>query len=653
MASCVKKWKGINKKVNTLLDLSSDDETTVKENANVDFSLSPIKSINSDDESSTKVTDDIFLSDDYLTDEYYPNTSSESEGDITDLYCSDGYSDDDYSDVGEISLLHKKLAQCATRNRWTRSSVNELLSILRENDSSLPKDARTLLKTPRKIPKEQKCGGDYAYYGLCKGIKSVLNDKNCVSNVIKLSINIDGIPLFKSSSRQMWPILACFDNSDIFIIAIFCGDHKPNNINDYLSDFVSEWNQLRQNGIVFNGHHLSIEIKSFICDAPSRAFLKCIIHHGGYNSCERCIIHGTHEGRVVFNEEEDFQLREKSTFEQFGYCDNHQRDRSPLIGIGIDCINFFALDYMHLVCLGVMRRMLNYLKKGPCAKISAAQISEVSQVLISFSGCMPSEFARQPRSLKELDRWKATEFRQFLLYTGPIALRGVVSKELYEHFLTLSIAMNILLQDDDDKRVSYLDYARDLLKYFVYQAKYIYGNTFTVYNVHNLLHLVDDCRNNFCSLNRISCFPFENFLQRIKKSIRNSSNPVAQVSKRLSEYKHFFGELPTKTLETKISANRKDRCFLLHNSSIAFVKVKNSDGTFQCNVLSTKYLDNVFDTPAPSMQFSISLFRTINFNKVVQRTLSVADFQRKCVCLEEKRGLSIFPLLHYDEKLKP
>ncbi|XP_065642335.1 uncharacterized protein LOC136073965 [Hydra vulgaris] len=105
---------------------------------------------------------------------------------------------------------------------------------------------------------------------------------------------------------QMWPILACFDNSDIFFIAIFYGDHKPDNINEYLLDFVNEWIELRHTGIMFNGDQISIEIKSFVCDAPSRAFLKCIVPHSGYYSCERCIIYGTHERRVVFNEDEHY-----------------------------------------------------------------------------------------------------------------------------------------------------------------------------------------------------------------------------------------------------------------------------------------------------------------------------------------------------------
>ena len=91
---------------------------------------------------------------------------------------------------------------------------------------------------------------------------------------------------------------------------------------------------------------------------------------------------------------------------------------------------------MHLVCLRVVRNILNYLKKGPVGKISALQLREISDRVIMLNGKMPSEYARQARSLQELDRWKATEFRQFLLYTGPVDLKriGIVSTELFQHF---------------------------------------------------------------------------------------------------------------------------------------------------------------------------------------------------------------------------
>ena len=109
-------------------------------------------------------------------------------------------------------------------------------------------------------------------------------------------------------------------------------------------------------------------------------------------------------------------------------------------------------------------------------------------LLRSLNGHMPGEFVRQPRSLKDLDRWKATEFRQFLLYSGPVVLRNILSNDAYQHFLALSITLTILLQSDVEVCSHYLEYSQQLIRQFVYNSKYIYGNTFTVYNIHNLLN---------------------------------------------------------------------------------------------------------------------------------------------------------------------
>ena len=87
----------------------------------------------------------------------------------------------------------------------------------------------------------------------------------------------------------------------------------------------------------------------------------------------------------------------------------------------------FPIDYMHLVCLGVTRRLLLFWRKGPLHCVIA------------------KEFARKPRSLCEIDRWKATELRQFLLYTGPVVLRGYVSDAVYSNFLLLHVAISILV----------------------------------------------------------------------------------------------------------------------------------------------------------------------------------------------------------------
>ena len=65
---------------------------------------------------------------------------------------------------------------------------------------------------------------------------------------------------------------------------------------------------------------------------------------------------------------------------------------------------------MNLVCLGVIQHILNYLTKGPVCKISAVQLREISDRLFMLNGKMSGEIARRPKSLQELDCWKAISF---------------------------------------------------------------------------------------------------------------------------------------------------------------------------------------------------------------------------------------------------
>ena len=67
----------------------------------------------------------------------------------------------------------------------------------------------------------------------------------------------------------------------------------------------------------------------------------------------------------------------------------------------------------------------------------------------------------------------------------------------------------------DDKRNEYINFAKNLLSYFVAKAKRTYADSFTVYSIHNLLHLADDCQNLHSTLNDISAFKFENYLKSI------------------------------------------------------------------------------------------------------------------------------------------
>ena len=109
---------------------------------------------------------------------------------------------------------------------------------------------------------------------------------------IQLKVNIDGIQLFKSSTASLWPILCSFNSFRPFVVSIYYGLKKPDPIGEYLSDFLNELNELLQNGVIFNGKKILVNMYAFVCDVPARQHLKCIKSHTGYFCCERCIIKG-------------------------------------------------------------------------------------------------------------------------------------------------------------------------------------------------------------------------------------------------------------------------------------------------------------------------------------------------------------------------
>jgi len=105
-------------------------------------------------------------------------------------------------------------------------------------------------------------------------------------------------------------------------------------------------------------------------------------------------------------------------------------------------ISQVAIDYMHLVCLGVMKRLLQFwTKRFKDIRFPKIHQNDLSETLLSLRTSIPYEFSRLPRSLREVDKWKATELRLFLLYIGPVILKSVMSAKYYEHFLTLSVAV--------------------------------------------------------------------------------------------------------------------------------------------------------------------------------------------------------------------
>lgn len=185
--------------------------------------------------------------------------------------------------VTEEINFKNKIRRWVISHNISSNAVTQLLKILNPVVNFLPLDYRSLMGTPRKTPTIKLKNGEMYYFGLAnkllfkmqQGIKSK-------SNKLSIEINIDGIPLFKSSSTEFYPILGMctnlIDNSP-FAIAIFCGCGKPDPLDLFLKNFVEEINLLKQNFIQFDNRKFMVDISFILCDAPARAFIKQIVGH--------------------------------------------------------------------------------------------------------------------------------------------------------------------------------------------------------------------------------------------------------------------------------------------------------------------------------------------------------------------------------------
>lgn len=584
-----------------------------------------------------------------------------------------------YSSSSDKSFS-EKISNWIVRNKISRNAANELLQILRDDGHILPADSRTLLKTPRFCTVVDMYPGQYAHLGLQNGLEHILGTyKNLEfkDDNIEIILNIDGLPLSKSSSTQFWPILVAIEGygRDPFIAGIFCGSSKPADVNNYLEQFLAEYKSLKETGLLYKSKKYEIKIKSIICDAPAKAFVLGVKGHNGYFGCNKCTQQGEFvDGSVTFPEI-NATLRTDESFRNRSDEDHH-KTVSPFQTVDIGLVSQVPLDYMHLICLGITKRLIGFWVKGNKeVRMETEHVKSVSKLIIDLREYIPQEFCRKPRPLEEVDRWKASEFRQFLFYTGPIALKNFLSKIMFDHFMCLHVVVRILASPKFS--MSHISYAQQLAEYFVEKYKIIYGAKYVTYNVHNLIHIVNDVKK-FGPLDNFSAFNFENYLYEIKKLVKNSRYPLQQIVNRISEQREHitspriqnypilgdinFSNCPDLTLNgpnnvyfksvsfkhMSLKLCKSDHCFIT-NTGLIFIllnicKKNNSELILIANKLLP--YKEFFETPCKSSKFNIHITK-LQSNKLY--FLSPNDVQAKCIKYPAGNDkYLIIPLLHND-----
>lgn len=543
--------------------------------------------------------------------------------------------------------------------------VNCLLQLLKQHGlDELPNDVRTLMHTPRNTGADiiSQDSGRYKHFDLItiftREIRKYFSN---IPSVIVININVDGLRLSKGSKSQFWPILilikASFPMSP-FLAGLYHGDSKPKDANKFFEPFVAEMVEIFNNGII-DSTKVQVEINAICCDAPARAFIAYVKGHQGYYGCSKCIQKEYQICNRVTFPSVDSELRTDESF-RLKQQPQHHLGTSALEKLGIGMVSQIALDYMHLACLGVMKRLIQFWIRGDRNIIFSDQITEKAS----------HKLASMEEYLEDCDRWKATEFRQFLLYTGPVVLICVGMREnLLEHCISLSIAIRILCDPQSCNKSKTRDYAGSLLTRFVSSYGGIYGEHYISYNVHNLIHLPNEVKK-FGSLDEFSCFPFENHLQVIKNKISNSGKPLEEIINRIHEvnlsepnanrtmkdypivYCTSRGEI--KYLEFDgfiISRKDRDNCCILNDKSVIVVKdiIREHNGDY----VRAKHLENIgslYTKPCDSQILGIFIASLSCIESEASLVLlSVSQIKQKCLKLpysEQDRTFVIIPILH-------
>lgn len=619
------------------------------------------------------------------------------------------YSDSECSDIevlGEELDLNKNEIDAEIENEqsfqtsiksWAldynikHNALKSLLQILNEHTNvKFSKDPRTILRTPNNYKITDLSHGQYCHLGFKKAIERCIDQLKPTGyfqehkNTLEFFISTDGAPLGKSSGLSMWPILCQTFGSIVQVIGIFVGESKPKDSNEFFAPFIEEMEDIQENGLTYDEVSYSVFIKGLIFDAPAKAFALNVKYHSGYNSCTKCTIYGVNISNTVCfpNEYPEPNLRSDEGFRTFQYGeqfnDDYQKKKTILANINnLGLITRVPLDYMHLVCLGVMRKLILLWMQGPLKnRLACHQINKISEQLIQLRLHVPSEFPRKPRNLKLIKLWKATEFRNFLMYYGPVLIKNELNEIAYNHFLLLHVAIRLLADPVAVQKSANIACANELLEKFVADFGNVYEKKNISYNVHNLKHLSQDVRTFGC-LDKFSAFPFENFICTLKRLIRKGDQPLQQLVRRLGELDNIVSKhnriLKNAADFSKqhnggpLTNNRKyDNEFqIMHKNSIIFksddkndcVQVKDnsiiqilnfaeSEKVFYIIGNKFKIIGNLYEYPYESKLFNIFIVKKTN----EVNSWPCSDIVAKMLKIPSNNNFIVFPILHTSEK---
>ena len=185
-------------------------------------------------------------------------------------------------------------------------------------------------------------------------------------------------------------------------------------------------------------------------------------------------------------------------------------------------------DYMHALLLGIVRAfmILWFFIRGRW--FCGSYISNIDTFLKAIK--VPDFIRRHPRSVESSKKWKASEFRNWLLFWSLPIMSEYLPDDYKQHWMELVLASYLILQDRISPRD--LEVAHELFRSFSRKIRHLYRMQEYKYNLHQLLHFKMMVEN-WGPAWGISTFMFENYNGILRKMIHGTKHQGKELANNL------------------------------------------------------------------------------------------------------------------------
>ena len=392
--------------------------------------------------------------------------------------------------------------------------------------------------------------------------------EGCKNNSLPgIMFNTDGISPFKSSLVTIWPMIIALTNlppnirmnkDNLVTVAIWAGESKPP-IQVFFKSLKSLLDELETTGVAVptSSGMKTIRFRPVLglFDLIAKAPILSMNQFNGVNGCPTCLHPGVWTTSRYYLPGTPYPLRTNASvvkaaedaIESGGVVEGI-KGKSVLSGV-VDLVDSIPVDYMHCVLEGVTKWLMEKWFAS-CNHRSpfyiGTSVRQVDTNLLHL--CPPHDFSRAPRSIqKHRKYWKASEFRNWLLYYSLPLLCNVLPPLYLHHYSLLVCGIHILLQSK--LTLVQVQAAEEMLNDFYHMLPELYGPNSCTLNAHSLTHLTKYVRL-WGPLWVQSLFGFESMNGHIVSMIHSRRKIAEQLSFSI-DICHTVGILSDKLLDTE------------------------------------------------------------------------------------------------------